>query len=500
MKISHWILWVWLSGSAGIAHAQSYNYFAPGGAISCTGPCTQQSIDLSANSFLLNTLANSKLTNSSFTLNGLSLSLGGTRTLLLASSDFVNQGTTTTVLHGNAAGNPSFGAVNLATEVTGTLPQGNLLTCAANQIVFDNASALLTCSASFLWTNTTQIMTLGSLATPATLTTPAGSASAGAPLTISTGAGVGTNQLGGAINIIPGRNSSTLNTTGAAVNISAGSSSAGVVSGDVTVTANNIVLNARGFLGSTQLKIAGSGDLLFSTAVGDPIFFYQALDTVAGDFAEIQVIDSASNGTTIGTLTAGSNCQLFYGAVVPTTECSFYDTSTGKAVIYAVGGVPYEFIDINGNYSVPAPAVPFAVGDTNGFEYIQTVAGIPTGVPAQLTGVYANGTPLRYDITNNRLDVYNNGWKQIQAGNLVLSGTTGSIGGGALLAGTCTSGTVAITGTTTAMAVVATPVTYPGDGTDWKGYISSAGTATVKVCALVAVTPTATAYNVRVLQ
>lgn len=45
---------------------------------------------------------------------------------LLASADFVNQGTTTTVLHGNAAGNPSWGAVNLATEVTGNLPVTNL--------------------------------------------------------------------------------------------------------------------------------------------------------------------------------------------------------------------------------------------------------------------------------------------------------------------------------------------------------------------------------------
>lgn len=39
----------------------------------------------------------------------------------LASADFVNQGTTTTVLHGNAAGNPSFGAVALGTDVSGTL-------------------------------------------------------------------------------------------------------------------------------------------------------------------------------------------------------------------------------------------------------------------------------------------------------------------------------------------------------------------------------------------
>jgi len=39
----------------------------------------------------------------------------------LASADFVNQGTTTTVLHGNAAGNPSWAAVSLANDIAGTL-------------------------------------------------------------------------------------------------------------------------------------------------------------------------------------------------------------------------------------------------------------------------------------------------------------------------------------------------------------------------------------------
>lgn len=45
---------------------------------------------------------------------------------VLASSDFVNQGTATTLLHGNAAGNPSWSAVSLSADVSGNLPVANL--------------------------------------------------------------------------------------------------------------------------------------------------------------------------------------------------------------------------------------------------------------------------------------------------------------------------------------------------------------------------------------
>ena len=50
------------------------------------------------------------------------------------------------------------------------------------------------------------------------------------------------------------------------------------------------------------------------------------------------------------------------------------------------------------------------------------------------------------------------------------------------------------------MVVVATPATYPGDGISWTGYVSAAGTVTVKVCASLAVTPKASAYNIRIIQ
>jgi hypothetical protein len=79
-----------------------------------------------------------------------------------------------------------------------------------------------------------------------------------------------------------------------------------------------------------------------------------------------------------------------------------------------------------------------------------------------------------------------------------MTGTTGSIGGGALGAGACTSGTVTITGAATTMSAQASPNTYPGDGIVWNAQVTSANTVTVKVCAITALTPTASTYNVRV--
>jgi len=76
-------------------------------------------------------------------------------TLTLASSDFANQGTTTTVLHGNASGNPSFGSVvnadiaastiDLTAKVTGVLPIANGGTNGATALAgFNNLSPLTT--------------------------------------------------------------------------------------------------------------------------------------------------------------------------------------------------------------------------------------------------------------------------------------------------------------------------------------------------------------------
>lgn len=346
----------------------------------------------------------------------------------------------------------------------------------------------------------TNSLTLGTVATPVTVTTPAGSASPGAALKISTGVGVGTHQPGGAIDIGPGVTSDNSATVGGALNLHGGRNTSAATAGNVQIDGLNTTLTSAN--GTTQFVLKQTGDYEATDSFADPVFFLTCTSPGAGQFCEFQVVNDTGDALTYGMLTSATTCNSFFGAGF-SESCAFFDTtpSTNQVdVIFSDGGVPLYGYDHFLNYDVPAPTTPFATTDTDGFQYAQKVGGVPTGVPAHVSSAYASGVPWRYDSSNNRLDIYNSGWQQIQAGKLILSGVTGSIGGGALLAGTCTSGTVGITASTTAMSVVATPVTYPGDGTDWIGYVSSAGTITVKVCALVAVTPTATTYNVRVLQ
>lgn len=87
--------------------------------------------------------------------------------------------------------------------------------------------------------------------------------------------------------------------------------------------------------------------------------------------------------------------------------------------------------------------------------------------------------------------------------NLPLLGTTASIGGSALAVGASATGTATITGATTSMVCTA----QPSDGTNmWSSSfvvgctVTAANTATVNVMAIVAGTPTAKTYNVRVIQ
>ena len=79
-------------------------------------------------------------------------------------------GTTTTVLHGNVGGAPSYSAVSLTADVSGTLPAANGGTGVAN-----NAAMTVTGSGNFAYTRTLTGTTNVTLPTTGTLSTLAGS-------------------------------------------------------------------------------------------------------------------------------------------------------------------------------------------------------------------------------------------------------------------------------------------------------------------------------------
>ena len=93
---------------------------------------------------------------------------------------------------------------------------------------------------------------------------------------------------------------------------------------------------------------------------------------------------------------------------------------------------------------------------------------------------------------------------QLPASVVPLTGTTSNIGGGALLAGACATGTVTVAGATTSMGATASPAagvdpTNGGVlGVSIQAQVTSANTVTVRVCAPIAGTPTAATYRVTV--
>lgn len=134
--------------------------------------------------------------------------------------------------------------------------------------------------------------------------------------------------------------------------------------------------------------------------------------------------------------------------------------------------------------------------------------GITLGVASTTAGtaIFEGGTSGAITIVPTAIAGSNTITLPAATGTVALdiTGTTSSIGGGALGAGACASGTATVTGATTGMAVAVSPASNPqvdaSHGLAIWGYISSANTATVEVCAIVATTPNAVAYNVRVLQ
>jgi hypothetical protein len=212
--------------------------------------------------------------------------------------------------------------------------------------------------------------------------------------------------------------------------------------------------------------IGGGGTI---PVAGDVTILYGGTGYTTGNTIITQnpAINSGNTFTLSGTLTSNATFILTTGTYIANSTQLFINNNT-------TGPYTVQFLESNGSDGSQGTGVYIPQGSNNSCATIIQKDGV--------NDIWA-AAPSVCAVAPN-----------------YFTGTTGSIGGSALLAGACTSGTVAITGATAAMGIVVTPASYPGDGVWWEGYASSPGTVTVKVCAAIATTPSAENYNVRVLQ
>lgn len=94
------------------------------------------------------------------------------------------------------------------------------------------------------------------------------------------------------------------------------------------------------------------------------------------------------------------------------TSAGLYHSGTGAtgSILAAINGVKKAEVTATvlktTGISVVIGAAALATSATDGFLYIPTCAGTPTGVPTAQTGTVA----MVYDTTNHRLYVYDGGW------------------------------------------------------------------------------------------
>lgn len=118
-------------------------------------------------------------------------------------------------------------------------------------------------------------------------------------------------------------------------------------------------------------------------------------------------VDADSGTACAFNVTANSLGITLRSRVDSTTGFATVGTTTSHSLSLQTSSADRVVIDTSGNTAIGTGAL--ATTATNGFPYIPTCAGTPTGTPTAKTGM----VPLIYDSTNNKLYAYNGAWKSV---------------------------------------------------------------------------------------
>jgi hypothetical protein len=269
--------------------AQSYPYFAPGGALSCTTPCETQSINLTASGFVLNKLAVPSGGTGDATLPIHAFLIGNAAAALNTIGPFAVD----TVVQGQGA---SADASSVAVPNCGSSSQAlsyststHTFGCqsitagsaalTATDVGYGNASNVLTGTSDFTWVDSTRTLTMGGTAGATTIATGPQNGGSSGGLSIVVGANT-FFATGGPFNL-QGSNATGAGVGGGNVNLIAGTS-ASSTAGSATIQTG----------GSTRVTVGPTGNATFTNAIISAGVKFTA--------------SGCTNTTTVGGATAGS--------------------------------------------------------------------------------------------------------------------------------------------------------------------------------------------------